>query len=165
MRPHAWQLRQLFSQIDAIHRLFGRFIRSTSKCSELKLSFPQRNPYRCVIRDGAASGYLIGYKLFVSAVRAGYPNSADDLLEAEVDLHGHVVKRPAATFFVRSKGDSIIGDGISTRVTCHRLVVDRSLEPFLGRIIIIAADGGLTVKRLERVGKRAYLRALLSRSL
>lgn len=50
----------------------------------------------------------------------------------------------------------MLGDGIHHG---DLLVVDRSLEPLPGRVIVIAVDGELTVKRLERVGQRAYLRA------
>jgi len=94
--------------------------------------------------------------MFASAVRAGFPSPADDYIDAEMDLHGYVVKRPAATFFARSEGDSMIGDGIHHG---DLLVVDRSLEPLPGRVIVVALDGELTVKRLERVGQRTYLSA------
>ncbi|WP_404471092.1 translesion error-prone DNA polymerase V autoproteolytic subunit [Vreelandella venusta] len=94
--------------------------------------------------------------MFASAVRAGFPSPADDYIDAEMDLHGYVVKRPAATFFARSEGDSMIGDGIHHG---DLLVVDRSLEPLPGRVIVVALDGELTVKRLERVGQRTYLTA------
>ncbi|MGP9631132.1 LexA family protein [Halomonas sp. AOP42-C1-46] len=94
--------------------------------------------------------------MFASAVRAGFPSPADDHLDADIDLHRHVVKRPASTFFVRAEGDSMLGDGIHHG---DLLVVDRSLEPLPGRVIVIAVDGELTVKRLERVGQRAYLKA------
>lgn len=94
--------------------------------------------------------------IFASAVRAGFPSPADDYIDVEMDLHGYVVKRPAATFFARSEGDSMIGDGIHHG---DLLVVDRSLEPLPGRVIVVALDGELTVKRLERVGQRTYLTA------
>ncbi|MDR5900257.1 translesion error-prone DNA polymerase V autoproteolytic subunit [Halomonas vilamensis] len=94
--------------------------------------------------------------LFTSAVRAGFPSPADDHLDTDLDLHRHVVKHPAATYFVRVEGDSMIGDGIHPG---DLLVVDRSLDALPGRILVIAVDGELTVKCLERVGQRAYLRA------
>ena len=50
--------------------------------------------------------------LYSCAVRAGFPSPADDHLDTDLDLHRYVVKRPAATYFVRSEGDSMIGDGI-----------------------------------------------------
>jgi len=94
--------------------------------------------------------------LYTCAVRAGFPSPAEDHLDTDLDLHRYVVKRPAATYFVRSEGDSMIGDGIHHG---DLLVVDRSLEALPGRIIVICVDGELTVKRLERVGQRTYLRA------
>jgi DNA polymerase V len=50
----------------------------------------------------------------------------------QCDLHAHVVKRPAATFFVRAEHDSIHGDGIHDG---DLLAVDRSLEALPGRMI------------------------------
>lgn len=94
--------------------------------------------------------------LLGSRVRAGFPSPADDHLDADINLHAHVVKRPAATFFVRAEGDSMHGDGIHHG---DLLVVDRSFEALAGRVIVIAVDGELTVKRLERVGQRTYLTA------
>ena len=66
-----------------------------------------------------------GLPLMGCRVRAGFPSPADDHLEAEINLHEHVVKRPAATYFVRAEGDSMLGDGIHDG---DLLVVDRSLE-------------------------------------
>ena len=63
-----------------------------------------------------------------------------------MDLNRHLVKNPAATFFVRVTGDSMVGAGI------HHddiLVVDRSLQPRDGSVIIAALDGELTVKRIR----------------
>ena len=53
------------------------------------------------------------------------------------------MKRPAATFFVKVDGDSMIGAGIHDK---DLLVVDRSLTPANGDIIIAVLDGELTVK-------------------
>jgi len=94
--------------------------------------------------------------LYSSSVRAGFPSPADDHLDTDLDLHQYVVKRPAATYFVRSEGDSMIGDGIHHG---DLLVVDRSLDALPGRIVVICVEGELTVKRLERVGQRTYLKA------
>ncbi|PMR82284.1 peptidase S24 [Halomonas urumqiensis] len=87
-------------------------------------------------------------------VRAGFPSPADDHLEAEIDLHAHVVKRPAATYFVRAEGDSMVGDGIHHG---DLLVVDRSLEPLPGRVVIVALEGEPTVKRLAHREGGVYL--------
>lgn len=107
---------------------------------------------------GSASSEVTSHTtpLFGCHVRAGFPSPADDHLDVDLDLHAHVVKRPAATFFVRAEGDSMQGDGIHDG---DLLVVDRSLEPLPGRVLIVALNGELTVKRLEHIDQRPYLTA------
>jgi DNA polymerase V len=83
--------------------------------------------------------------LFLSGVSAGFPSPADDYLDRRLDLNEHLVKNPAATFFVRVAGDSMTGAGINDN---DILVVDRSIEPTSGSIVIAIVDGELTVKRL-----------------
>ena len=79
---------------------------------------------------------------------AGFPSPAEQYLEPPLDLNELLVKRPAATYFVRVEGDSMIGAGIHDG---DLLVVDRSLRPASGDIIIASVDGDFTVKTL-RVG-------------
>lgn len=87
------------------------------------------------------------YKLpiFLGRLPAGFPSPADDYLEGKLDITKYLVKHPAATFYVRVSGDSMIGAGIHSG---DLLVVDRSLEPKNGNVIVAALDGDLTVKRL-----------------
>lgn len=84
---------------------------------------------------------------FTSRVEAGFPSPADDYLEGTLDLNEHLIRRPAATFFLRVSGDSMTGAGIYPG---DILIVDRSLTPADGRIVIAVVDGELTVKRLSR---------------
>ncbi len=93
--------------------------------------------------------------LYSNRVAAGFPSPADDHLEASLDLHQHLIQHPAATFFVRASGDSMINAGINNS---DILVVDRSLEPKHGDIIIAALNGELTVKRLYSKGKKVSLK-------
>lgn len=92
--------------------------------------------------------------LYASSVRAGFPSPADDYIERHLDLNSHLIKHPAATFFVTASGDSMIGAGIASG---DMLVVDRSLEAGHGKIVIAAINGELTVKRLSRVAGRVQL--------
>jgi len=87
--------------------------------------------------------------LFLSGVSAGFPSPADDYLDRKLDLNEHLVKNPAATFFVRVAGDSMVGAGINDN---DILVVDRSLEPNTNNIVIAVINGELTVKRLIKKG-------------
>jgi DNA polymerase V len=96
------------------------------------------------------------YKLpvYLGRLPAGFPSPADDYLEGKLDLNRHLIKHPAATFFVRVSGDSMIDAGIHTG---DLLVVDRSLEASDGNVIVAALDGELTVKRLSTRDKTIRL--------
>jgi DNA polymerase V len=97
------------------------------------------------------------YKLpiFLGRLPAGFPSPADDYIEGKLDITKYLVKHPAATFYVRVSGDSMIGAGIHSGDV---LVVDRSLEAKSGNVIVAALDGDLTVKRLYQ--KNGVLRLL-----
>lgn len=89
-------------------------------------------------------------------VRAGFPSPADDYIEVELDLIAHLIKHPSATFFLRAKGTSMEGDGIKDNAL---LIVDRSINPQPGHIVIMSVDGELTCKKLSVIGSRPYLMA------
>ena len=94
--------------------------------------------------------------LFASPVSAGYPAFADHLLEQTLDLNQYLIRHPAATFFVRVDGDSMIGAGIRKE---DILVVDRSLEPASGKIVIAVVNGEFTVKRIRKSEEKIVLEA------
>ena len=94
--------------------------------------------------------------LFTAKVAAGFPSPADDYVEKNLDLNELLVQKPAATFFVRAQGESMLGAGIHPN---DILVVDRSLEAIPGKVVICAINGELTVKRLERVNEQWQLKA------
>ena len=79
-------------------------------------------------------------------VVAGFPSPAEQYQETPLDLNELLVKRPAATYFVRVQGDSMIGAGIFEG---DLLIVDRSLRPADGDVIIASIDGEFTVKTLR----------------
>lgn len=88
------------------------------------------------------------------SVSAGFPSPADDYIDGKLDLNEYLVKHPAATFFVRAIGESMIGAGIHPG---DILIVDRSLEAANNRVIIAVLNGELTVKRFHESGGRLYL--------
>lgn len=92
---------------------------------------------------------------YSTRVPAGFPSPAEDHLGDTLDLNELLVRRPAATFYVRVRGESMIGAGIFDG---DILVVDRSLHPTSGQIIVAALDGELTVKTFKREG--SYVRLL-----
>lgn len=94
--------------------------------------------------------------LYAARVPAGFPSPADDHLDRRLDLNEHLVRRPAATFFVRAEGESMMGAGIFDG---DILIVDRSLTPRRGDIVIAVLHGELTVKRLATTRGRRLLKA------
>jgi len=94
----------------------------------------------------AAGKRSLRLPLFGSKVQAGFPSPADDYVAEQLDLHELLVKREAATFYVRVKGDSMVGAGIQEG---DILVVDRSVEPTDGKIVIAVLNAELTVKELS----------------
>ena len=94
--------------------------------------------------------------IFTSRVQAGFPSPADDHLEDALDLNTHLIQHKDATFFVKAQGDSMLGAGI------HQgdiLIVDKSLTPKSGKIVIAVVDGEFTVKRLHKYKGNITLKA------
>lgn len=83
--------------------------------------------------------------LFETRVPAGFPSPADDHVDRNLDLNEHLIRHPAATYFVRAEGESMRDAGIFSG---DLLVVDRSLQPRANDIVIAIVFGELTVKRL-----------------
>jgi DNA polymerase V len=94
--------------------------------------------------------------LFQPLISAGFPSPAEDHIDQQLDLNRHFIKNPAATFFVKVDGDSMTGAGIHSG---DMLIVDCSLEPVPGKVVIAAINGEHTVKRLMREGDRLLLMA------
>lgn len=92
--------------------------------------------------------------LLLAGVQAGFPSPADDFIDKRLDLNEHLISHPAATFFVRAVGDSMLGAGIHDG---DLIIVDRAVEPQAGRVVMAALGGELTIKRLERRGERLFL--------
>lgn len=88
------------------------------------------------------------------SVVAGFPSPAEQYLEPPLDLNELLVKRPAATYFVKVEGDSMVGRGIQAG---DLLVVDRSLAPANDDVIIACVNGDFTVKTFRRDAQGLHL--------
>ena len=86
----------------------------------------------------------------------GFPSPADDYIEKKLDLNEYLIDKPAATFFVRVSGDSMIGAGIHPD---DLLIVDRSKEPKNKCIVLAIVNGDFTVKRYMCRGGKIILKA------
>lgn len=85
---------------------------------------------------------------------SGFPSPAQDYEGRTLDLNERLVKRPSSTFFMSVTGDSMEALGI---VDGDLLVVDSSIEPRPGCILVATVEGELVVKRYELIGNRPYL--------
>jgi DNA polymerase V len=86
------------------------------------------------------------YSPVLLGVQAGFPSPAGDYMERPIDLNEHIIEHPAATFFMRATGESMIGAHIPPGAL---LVVDKALRPTDGSIVVAVVDGEFTVKRLD----------------
>lgn len=92
--------------------------------------------------------------VFASAVSAGTPQPVEDFIEGKIDLNHHLIHKPDSTFIVRVTGDSMEDAGIHPG---DLLIVDRSLTPTDGRVVIASLNGDLTVKRLCKQQDKLFL--------
>lgn len=89
--------------------------------------------------------------LYLDRVAAGFPSPASEYLEQRIDLNEHLVSHPAATYLLRASGSSMVELGIFDG---DLLIVDRSLQPQQGDVVIAALNGELTCKVLDIAGRR-----------
>ena len=99
-------------------------------------------------------------KLFIplvgECISAGFPSPAEDYIDTGIDLNEQLIQHPASTFLLRVSGNSMTGAGIHND---DLLVVDRSLNPRPGHIVVAVLDGAFTLKRLIFKGERLSLKA------
>lgn len=93
---------------------------------------------------GTAPSFRIA--LFSDRISAGFPSPATDYLEPGLDLNEFLVNNKAASFLFTVTGVSMTGAGI---MDGDKVIVDRSLTPRSGDIVIAALDDEYTIKRLH----------------
>ncbi|TXN33517.1 translesion error-prone DNA polymerase V autoproteolytic subunit [Methylobacterium sp. WL19] len=101
-----------------------------------------------------AIGFPMPLPLLAKPVRAGFPSPADDFIEEEIDLQRLLIVNRPATFLVRVAGDSMI---LARLFDGDLAVVDRSLTPRNGDIVVVDIDGERSFKIWKRQGPRISL--------
>src|SRR5689334_20959082 len=81
-----------------------------------------------------------------TANATGFGAAADDYAERGIDLNEQLIRNKPATFFMRVNSDAMLGAGIHQGDV---VIVDRSLEPRNGKVIIAVLDGEMLIRRLE----------------
>lgn len=96
---------------------------------------------------------MSGKSQIVGSVVAGFPSPAEQYVEPQLDINTYLIKRREATFLMRVEGDSMRDAAI---LDGDVIVVDRSLRPANGDIVVASIDGDFTVKyyRNDKEGVR-----------
>jgi DNA polymerase V len=81
-----------------------------------------------------------------SANATGFGAPTDDYMERGIDLNEHLIRNKPATFFMRVCGNSMVNAGIFDG---DIVIVDRSIKPQSGKVVIAVLDGEMLIRRLE----------------
>lgn len=100
------------------------------------------------------SPQLLG--LLLGSVAAGFPSPAEDHTGKRLDLFERLNARPQSTFFMKVRGQSMVEAGIFDGDV---IVVDKSIKPRHGHIVVAVVDGEFTVKELVQRPGQTKLRA------
>ena len=105
-----------------------------------------------------AAGYH-GSKRFTqldvpTANATGFGAAADDYMERGIDLNEQLIRNKPATYFMRVTGNSMINAGIHDGDV---VIVDRSIKPVSGKIVIAILDGDMLIRRLEKTMNKLRL--------
>ncbi len=84
-----------------------------------------------------------------TSLPTGFGGSYDEYAGDELDLIDLLIETPSATFFMRVDGDGMKGAHINNGAV---IVVDRSLEPRDGDIIVAVLEGEMLIRTLQRSG-------------
>jgi DNA polymerase V len=89
-----------------------------------------------------------------TANATGFTAAADDYMERGIDLNEQLIKNKPATYFMRVTGNSMTGASIHDG---DIVIVDRSIKPMNGKIVIAVIDGEMLIRRLEKTINRMRL--------
>lgn len=82
---------------------------------------------------------------FLHKIPAGFPSPACDYVEGGLDLNEYLVQHKAASYYFNVEGDSMVGAGI---LDGDKVLVDKSVTPLHGHIVVAVIDAEYTLKRL-----------------
>lgn len=98
--------------------------------------------------------------LFLSKVSAGFPSPAEDYKDKPLCLNERLVERPAATLFIHLADNGMVGDHYHP---CDLLIVDKSVTPRDGSVVVANVAGDLMIRRLVIRGRSGWRRILRDR--
>ena len=84
--------------------------------------------------------------LLSPGIRAGFPSPAEDYMRESLDFNRDLIRHPEATFYGQVEGDSMEDAGINNGDIA---VIDRSVEPQHGDVVVGYVNGEFTIKFLD----------------
>ena len=82
-----------------------------------------------------------------TANATGFGAAADDYMELGIDLNEQLIRNKPATYFMRVSGNSMINACIHDG---DIIIVDRSIKPVNGKIVIAVVDGEMIIRRFVK---------------
>ena len=79
-------------------------------------------------------------------IRAGFPSPAQDYMDQTLDFNKEIIQHPAATFYAKVVGVSMVEAGIDEG---DIVIIDRSLEPRQNDIVVAFINGEFSMKYLD----------------
>lgn len=83
---------------------------------------------------------------YAQAIKAGFPSPAEDYMHDSLDFNRDLIEHPEATFYGRVEGDSMMEANICDGDIA---VIDRSVEPKNGDVIVAFVNNEFTIKYLD----------------
>ncbi|UOG31830.1 hypothetical protein MAL03_07390 [Leptospira noguchii] len=90
--------------------------------------------------------------MYIYPIKAGFPSPAEEYLETVLDITFLVIQNPNSTFFGRVKGKSMEEEGIQDQ---DIIVIDKSIKPQNGNIVVCTIEGVFVIKTLKIKGKNS----------
>lgn len=87
-------------------------------------------------------------------VPTGFPSPAMDYLQEPINLNELLIKHPLSTFIIETEGLSMVNAFIPPKA---RLIIDRSLTPKNGDIVLASINGDFTVKFFKKNQFKCWL--------
>ncbi len=89
-----------------------------------------------------------------TANATGFGAAADDYMERGIDLNEQLIRNKPATFFMKVSGNSMIDAGIYEG---DIVIVDKSIKPVNGKIVIAVIDGEMLIRRYQKTLNKLLL--------
>ena len=81
-----------------------------------------------------------------TGIQAGFPSPAQDYIDRSLDFNRELIEHPAATFYAKVVGSSMIDAGIAEG---DIVVIDRAVDPLQDDIVVVFLDGEFTIKYID----------------